>query len=132
MRCIECRRSSNNSAELLTEDVEGESQWAFSSPRFGSDGFAQAIRRKSGWAHLYRELGPFDALETGAAAMDTLWVRGGFPRSFLAGTDDLSTQWRRDFVQLTWSAIFLNLDDAYWLRRFDASGRCWHITRGRF
>jgi len=47
----------------------------------------------------YLELGPFDVLETGAAAMDTLWVRGGFPRSFLAESDDLSMQWRRDFVR---------------------------------
>jgi hypothetical protein len=31
--------------------------------------------------------------------MDTLWVRGGFPRSFLAESDDLSMQWRRDFVR---------------------------------
>ena len=47
----------------------------------------------------YLELGPFDVLETGAAAMDPLWVRGGFPRGFLAETDDLSTPWRRDFVR---------------------------------
>jgi predicted AAA+ superfamily ATPase len=47
----------------------------------------------------YLELGPFDVLETGAAAMDTLWVRGGFPRSFLAETNNLSMLWRRDFVR---------------------------------
>ena len=47
----------------------------------------------------YLELGPFDVLETGAAAMDRLWVRGGFPRSFLTETDDLSLQWRRDFIR---------------------------------
>lgn len=47
----------------------------------------------------YLELGPFDLLETGAAAMDRLWVRGGLPRSFLAESDDLSLQWRRDFIR---------------------------------
>jgi len=47
----------------------------------------------------YLELAPFDVLESGAAAMDTLWVRGGFPRSFLAEDDDFSMQWRRDFVR---------------------------------
>jgi len=47
----------------------------------------------------YLELGPFDVLETGAQAADTLWVRGGFPRSFLAESDDLSMQWRRDFIR---------------------------------
>ena len=47
----------------------------------------------------YLELGPFDVFETGAAAMEMLWARGGFPRSFLTETDDLSMQWRRDFVR---------------------------------
>lgn len=47
----------------------------------------------------YLELGPFDVLESGAAATDTLWVRGGFPRSFLAESDELSLQWRRDFTR---------------------------------
>jgi uncharacterized protein len=47
----------------------------------------------------YLELGPFDALEVGAAELDKLWVRGGFPRSFLAESDELSLQWRRDFVR---------------------------------
>ena len=47
----------------------------------------------------YLELGPFDVLETGAQTADTLWVRGGFPSSFLAESDDLSLQWRRDFIR---------------------------------
>jgi predicted AAA+ superfamily ATPase len=47
----------------------------------------------------YLELGPFDALEIEHAAVETLWVRGGFPRSFLAGTDALSMEWRRDFIR---------------------------------
>ena len=47
----------------------------------------------------YLELGPFDALEIDPAAIESLWVRGGFPRSFLASTDDISLQWRRDFVR---------------------------------
>jgi predicted AAA+ superfamily ATPase len=47
----------------------------------------------------YLELGPFDALEVGASELDKLWVRGGFPRSFLAESDEVSLQWRRDFVR---------------------------------
>jgi hypothetical protein len=47
----------------------------------------------------YLELGPFDALEIASAALETLWVRGGFPRSFLADNDDLSMGWRRDFIR---------------------------------
>src|ERR1700679_1016486 len=47
----------------------------------------------------YLELGPFGALEIDPPAIESLWVRGGFPRSFLASNDDISLQWRRDFVR---------------------------------
>jgi len=47
----------------------------------------------------YLELGPFDVLEVPPAKLETLWVRGGFPRSFLAAKDDLSVEWRRDFIR---------------------------------
>ncbi len=47
----------------------------------------------------YLELGPFDALEVSPDQLDRLWVRGGFPRSFLADNDDLSMEWRRDFIR---------------------------------
>ena len=47
----------------------------------------------------YLELGPLDALEVEPAELDKLWVRGGFPRSFLAESDELSLQWRRDFIR---------------------------------
>ena len=47
----------------------------------------------------YLELGPFDALEIDPVEIETLWVRGGFPRSFLAESDDLSMEWRRDFIR---------------------------------
>jgi predicted AAA+ superfamily ATPase len=45
------------------------------------------------------ELGPFDALEVDPLAIEKLWVRGGFPRSFLAEDDSLSMEWRRDFIR---------------------------------
>lgn len=47
----------------------------------------------------YLELGPFDALEVDPGSLDTLWVRGGFPRSFLAESDEVSMEWRRDFIR---------------------------------
>ena len=47
----------------------------------------------------YLDLGPFDALEVGATALDTLWVRGGFPDSFLASDDDRSLTWRENFIR---------------------------------
>ena len=47
----------------------------------------------------YLELGPFDALEIEPVSIETLWIRGGFPRSFLAETDALSMDWRRNFIR---------------------------------
>lgn len=47
----------------------------------------------------YLELGPFDALEIDPLSIETLWIRGGFPRSFLAETDALSMDWRRNFIR---------------------------------
>ena len=45
------------------------------------------------------ELGPFDVLEVGADRRDQLWLRGGFPDSFLAPDDAASMRWRRDFIR---------------------------------
>ncbi len=45
------------------------------------------------------ELRGFDGGEVPLADLGTLWLRGGFPRSFLARTESDSLQWRRDFVR---------------------------------
>ncbi len=37
--------------------------------------------------------------EVGVDELHRLWVRGGFPRSFLAADEVSSARWRRDFVQ---------------------------------
>jgi len=50
----------------------------------------------------YRELNPFDPIEVAGSvdgAMERLWLRGGYPDSFLAGSDRASMNWRRDFVR---------------------------------
>jgi predicted AAA+ superfamily ATPase len=47
----------------------------------------------------YLELGPIDALEVPLDQQDRLWVRGGFPSSFLAENDGQSLNWRQDFVR---------------------------------
>jgi predicted AAA+ superfamily ATPase len=47
----------------------------------------------------FAELTPFDLTEVGAERLDQLWIRGGFPESFLAGGDKASLRWRRDFVR---------------------------------
>lgn len=45
------------------------------------------------------ELAPFALTETGADAQVQLWLRGGFPESFLATSDERSLIWREQFVQ---------------------------------
>jgi predicted AAA+ superfamily ATPase len=47
----------------------------------------------------YLELGPLQPSEIDSKEIETLWVRGGFPLSFLADTEDLSLQWRRNFIR---------------------------------
>ena len=47
----------------------------------------------------YLELSPFDALEIHGSQLDRLWLRGGFPPSFLASNDAASFKWRQDFIQ---------------------------------
>jgi predicted AAA+ superfamily ATPase len=47
----------------------------------------------------YAELTPFDVTEVGVERLDRLWVRGGFPESFLARGDKSSLRWRRDFIR---------------------------------
>ena len=45
------------------------------------------------------ELAPFDVTEIGAERLDQLWVRGGFPDSFLAADEHGSLRWREDFIR---------------------------------
>lgn len=47
----------------------------------------------------YHELPPLAVDETGSDAMERLWVRGGFPRSFLAEDEDQSWAWRSAFLR---------------------------------
>ena len=47
----------------------------------------------------YIELGGFGVDEVGVARMSELWVRGGFPLSFLASTDAASVAWRKAFLR---------------------------------
>ncbi|WP_336952170.1 ATP-binding protein [Sphingobium aromaticivastans] len=47
----------------------------------------------------YLEMGPLDALEIEAQAASRLWVRGGFPDSFLSASDPSSLRWRQDFIR---------------------------------
>ena len=72
----------------------------------------------------YVDLGPLDVLEAPADgdAVRTLWVRGGFPDSFLAADDARSLLIRRDFIR-----TYLERDVAWLVPRLPAEtlSRLW-------
>jgi len=45
------------------------------------------------------EMRGFDLTETGPDSWENLWLRGGFPRSFLAQSEDDSLAWREGFIR---------------------------------
>ncbi len=47
----------------------------------------------------HHELDGFSLEEIGAEAAARLWLRGGFPRSFLAPSDAASLRWRRELIR---------------------------------
>ena len=72
----------------------------------------------------YLEITPVHALELQDQApdADTLWLRGGFPDSLLAGSDADSLRWREDFVR-----SYLQRDVPMFAPRLPAEtiGRLW-------
>lgn len=46
----------------------------------------------------YIELQPLATIEVPAAEAQRLWVRGGFPESLLAASDEASLRWRQQFI----------------------------------
>ena len=44
-------------------------------------------------------IGGFSVQELGAGSLNQLWLRGGFPRSYLASTEADSRAWRKEFIQ---------------------------------
>lgn len=47
---------------------------------------------------VYVDLPPFEVIDVGPKRQEELWLRGGFPDSFLASTDELSRVWRDSFI----------------------------------
>lgn len=58
----------------------------------------QSSESLAGRIHYY-DLGGFSLDEVGIVSAEQLWVRGGFPASFLASTDAASDTWRQNFIQ---------------------------------
>lgn len=47
----------------------------------------------------YLQLTPLDVMEVGQNQLEQLWIRGGFPGSFLAQDEQQSVIWRNNFIQ---------------------------------
>ncbi len=83
------------------------------------------------------ELAPFDLWELGPENLDRRWIRGGFPRSFLAADEEDSFVWRENFIQ-----TFLERDLAevgvsippvamrrFWTMLAHDHGQTWNASR---
>ena len=64
------------------------------SPQFVK-GVSESLAGRIGFV----DLSGFDLWEVGIEHRDRLWIRGGFPRSFLASDDKVSMVWRDDFIR---------------------------------
>lgn len=58
----------------------------------------QSSQSLAGRVALY-ELNGFDLDEVGSTQIESLWLRGGFPRAFLATSDSTSFEWRQNFAR---------------------------------
>ena len=69
------------------------------------------------------DLSGFDLSETGPESWRALWLRGDFPRSYLAPHDRASAVWRQSFVQRSSNATFPSSVSRSPRRRSADSGR---------
>lgn len=58
-------------------------------------GVSESLAERIGFV----DLSGFDLSEVGKEHQNRLWIRGGFPRSFLAPDDSTSLTWREDFLR---------------------------------
>jgi predicted AAA+ superfamily ATPase len=86
---------------------------------------------------VYHELAPFALHEVGNAHAARLWLRGGFPGSFLARSESASLAWReafiathleRDLPQLGIRVPASNLR-RFWLMLAHSHGQLWNASK---
>jgi len=82
------------------------------------------------------DLHGFDLEETGASAWERLWIRGGFPASFLAKTEEDSLAWRegmiRTYLQRDIPELGIHIPAAalrrFWTLLAHYHGRTWNAS----
>ena len=86
---------------------------------------------------IYHELTPFDLQEIDYKKMRSLWLRGGYPKSYLAASDEESMIWREAFIKTYLERDIPQLGiriPAIQLRRFwtmiaNAQGQLWNASQ---
>lgn len=58
-------------------------------------GASESLAGRVNFIHM----GGLNCAEVGTATRNRLWLRGGFPESYMASSDEVSSRWRRSFVQ---------------------------------
>ena len=82
------------------------------------------------------DLSGFDGTEVGFEQLDSLWLRGGFPESFLNPTDESSFHWRQQFIRtfLTRDIPLLGITvpteqlRRFWLMIAHYNGQTWNAS----
>jgi predicted AAA+ superfamily ATPase len=58
-------------------------------------GASESLAGRVNFIHM----GGLNCEEVGTDARNRLWLRGGFPESYLAASDEVSSRWRRSFIR---------------------------------
>jgi predicted AAA+ superfamily ATPase len=74
----------------------------------------------------------FNLEEVGAQAQNILWRRGGFPLSFTAPGEEISLEWRRDFVRTFLERDIPQFGLTFLPRVYSVFGACWRTIMDRF
>jgi predicted AAA+ superfamily ATPase len=87
----------------------------------------------------YHELSPFtlDEIANGNQSVNKLWLRGGYPQSYLAGSDELAVTWLRNFIQthlerdLPMLGVRIPATTLlrFWTMAAHCSGQLWNASR---
>ena len=86
-----------NALRVLVDRAEGRSRFLI--PGSASPDLVRGVSESLAGRVEFIEPGGFDLAETSAEAWRTLWLRGGFPQSFLTETNADSMAWREGFIR---------------------------------
>jgi uncharacterized protein len=77
-------------------------------------------------------MGGLNVIETGneSKTIHKLWVRGGFPDSYLAANDVMAMDWLEDLIRTYLERDLPQLGFVYQPSGCVACGPCWLIYRG--